>query len=72
MGELKVLGGPSRDGGVIGRWVKDLDSGELRTETWRGPERGWEEGGINAATVLRSPRCSPGALKRLGVPPEDF
>ena len=71
MGEVKVLGGPSRDGGVIGRWVEDLDSGELRTETWRGPERGWEEGGINAATVLRSPELSAKGLRRAGIP-EDF
>ncbi len=72
MGELKVLGGPSRDGGVVGRWVEDVDSGELRVETWRGPERGWVEGGMDAGTVLGSPQLSPKALERLGVPPEDF
>ena len=70
MGKLKVLGGPSRDGGVIGRWVKDLDSGELRSEIWGGPERGWEEGG-HADTVLRSPELSAKALRRAGIPEED-
>ena len=71
MGKLKVLGGPSRDGGAIGRWVEDLDSGELRVETWRGSARGWVEGGMDAGTVMRSPELSSKGLRAAGIP-EDF
>ena len=71
MGKLKVLGGPSRDGGVIGRWVEDEEAGTAWVETWRGPERGWEEGGMDADTVLRSPELSAKGLRRAGIPEED-
>ena len=63
-----MLGGPSRDGGVIGRWVEDVDSGKLRVETWRGSDRGWVEGGMDAGTVMGSPELSPKGLRAAGIP----
>ena len=68
MGELKVVTPPSRDGGVIGRVVSDdVDSW---AETWRGPERGWVEGGMDIAGVMRAAPVSSEALREAGIPEE--
>ena len=69
MGEVEVIAGPSRDGGVIGRFVKDSEPG-LRVETWRGPERGWVEGGMDAGGVMRAAPVSSEALREAGIPEE--
>ena len=70
--KLKVLLGPARDGGVIGRWVKDLETGELLCESWRGPERGWVDGGIDVQSIMTNPQMSHAAMREAGIPPEDY
>ena len=66
MAESKVVTPPSRDGGVIGRVVED--DVDAWAETWRGPERGWVEGGMDIAGVMRGAPLSPSALRAAGIP----
>ena len=70
--KLKVLLGPARDGGVIGRWVEDLETGELLCESWRGPERGWVDGGIECSKHHDQPPDVPrrDVMAARGMPPD--
>lgn len=65
---LKVLAGPTTDGGVIGRFVEDTSTGLVEVEIW-GADTGWVSGGSPKA-IFNAPLVSPEEMARLGIPGE--
>ncbi len=65
--EKQLVRGPVNLGGAIGRIVGFPD-GSGQVETWGGT--GWEKGGADLFSVMRSPDASPAILRKYRVPTE--
>jgi hypothetical protein len=65
--EKKLSFGPVNLGGAIGRMV-ELPDGHERVETWGAT--GWERGGADVYSIMRSPYASPAILREYYVPEE--
>ena len=61
---VKVLIGPSKIGGVIGRLV-ELPDGSGRVETWSA--KGWVKGGASVDEFFFAPPASEETLREFGV-----